>query len=113
MKLSLVFPAAALCIAAAPAAAFDLETVTTLLEQAEHDEMSPLGMFMAADWVVKGVMLSLLFASALVWVIFVARVMILRWERGVLRVSPNAKASWGRWCVQPNESAQPRAPVPG
>ena len=85
MKLSLVFPAAALCIAAAPAAAFDLETVTTLLEQAEHDEMSPLGMFMAADWVVKGVMLSLLFASALVWVIFVARVMILRWERGVLR----------------------------
>ncbi len=85
MKLSLVFPAVAFCIAAAPAAAFDLETVTTLLEQAEHDEMSPLGMFMAADWVVKGVMLSLLFASALVWVIFVARVMILRWERGVLR----------------------------
>ncbi|MAP15028.1 tonB-system energizer ExbB [uncultured Sulfitobacter sp.] len=85
MKLSLVFPAAAFCIAAAPAAAFDLEPVTTLLEQAEHDEMSPLGMFMAADWVVKGVMLSLLFASALVWVIFVARVMILRWERGVLR----------------------------
>ena len=64
MKLSLVFPAAAFCIAAAPAAAFDLEPVTTLLEQAEHDEMSPLGMFMAADWVVKGVMLSLLFASA-------------------------------------------------
>ncbi|KIN63341.1 Biopolymer transport protein [Sulfitobacter noctilucicola] len=71
--------------AAVPAAALDLETLTLLLEQAEHDEMSPLGMFMAADWVVKGVMLSLLFASALVWVIFLAKIMILRWERGVLR----------------------------
>ncbi|WP_295512209.1 tonB-system energizer ExbB [uncultured Sulfitobacter sp.] len=71
--------------AAGPAAAFDLETFTTMLEDAGHNEMSPLGMFMAADWVVKGVMLSLLFASALVWVIFAAKIMILRWERGVLR----------------------------
>ena len=60
-----------------PAAALDpvtallgSETITALLEQAEHDEMSPLGMFMAADWVVKAVMLSLLLASVLVWVIF-------------------------------------------
>ena len=73
------------CIATSPAAALDLETFKTLLEQAEHDEMSPLGMFMAADWVVKSVMLSLLLASILVWVIFLAKVMILRWERGVLR----------------------------
>ena len=85
MKLSPILTAVTLCVVAAPAVAFDLETLTALLEQAEHDEMSPLGMFMAADWVVKGVMLSLLFASALVWVIFVARALILRWERGALR----------------------------
>ncbi|KIN74945.1 Biopolymer transport protein [Sulfitobacter noctilucae] len=81
-------------VATGPVAALDLESVrtlldpetfTALLEQAEHDEMSPLGMFMAADWVVKSVMLSLLLASILVWVIFLAKVMILRWERGVLR----------------------------
>lgn len=79
---------------AGPAAALDLEMfnglldvemIQNLLEEAGHDEMSPLGMFMAADWVVKGVMLSLLFASLLVWVIFAAKIMILRWERGVLR----------------------------
>ncbi|MFD2741385.1 tonB-system energizer ExbB [Sulfitobacter aestuarii] len=85
MKLFPIIPAAALCIAAAPAFAFDVQALTVMLEQAEYDEMSPLGMFMAADWVVKGVMLSLLFASVLVWVIFVARIMILRWERHTLR----------------------------
>lgn len=90
MKLSTVFIATATAAAvslalAGPSAAYDLETLKTLLEQAEHDEMSPLGMFMAADWVVKGVMLSLLFASILVWVIFISKIMILRWERGVLR----------------------------
>ncbi|MEQ6203762.1 tonB-system energizer ExbB [Sulfitobacter sp. HNIBRBA2951] len=85
MKLFPIFTAATLSVIAAPALAFDLETLTTLLEQAEHDEMSPLGMFMAADWVVKGVMLALLFASVLVWVIFGARALILRWERRALR----------------------------
>lgn len=70
---------------AAPAFAYDLETLNALFEQGAHDEMSPLGMFMAADWVVKGVMLSLLFASVLVWVIFAARIMILRWETAALR----------------------------
>ncbi len=86
MKPSSIILAAVFAIAVAgPAAALDLETLTTLLEQAEHDEMSPLGMFMAADWVVKGVMLSLLLASLLVWVIFLAKVMILGWERRSLR----------------------------
>ena len=35
--------------------------------------MSPIGMFMAADWVVKAVMLSLAFASVITWVIFGAK----------------------------------------
>ncbi|GAA3871636.1 tonB-system energizer ExbB [Celeribacter arenosi] len=86
MKFAPIFVAALASVAAvAPAGALDLETITTLFEQAEHDEMSPLGMFMAADWVVKSVMLSLLTASVAVWVIFAARILILRWERGSLR----------------------------
>jgi biopolymer transport protein ExbB len=86
MKPSTIYFAATILIATAgPSTAFNLEALTTLVGQAGHDEMSPLGMFMAADWVVKGVMLSLLFASALVWVIFLSKVMILRWECGVLR----------------------------
>lgn len=93
MKSStIIFAAVAGVMATGPAAALDpvtallgSETITALLEQAEHDEMSPLGMFMAADWVVKAVMLGLLLASVLVWVIFLAKLMILRWERGVMR----------------------------
>ena len=93
MKSStIIFAAVAGVMVTGPAAALDpvtallgSETITALLEQAEHDEMSPLGMFMAADWVVKAVMLSLLLASVLVWVIFLAKLMILRWERGVMR----------------------------
>lgn len=37
-----------------------------------HD-LSPWGMFMAADWVVKGVMLGLAFASLVTWTVWVAK----------------------------------------
>ncbi len=37
-----------------------------------HD-LSPYGMFMAADWVVKAVMLSLAFASLVTWTVWVAK----------------------------------------
>ena len=43
------------------------------LTVAGEDHMSPIGMFMAADWVVKAVMLSLAFASVITWVIFGAK----------------------------------------
>jgi len=55
------------------------DDVAAWLQEAGHAEMSPIGMFMAADWVVKAVMLSLLAASILSWVIFLAKVLILRW----------------------------------
>ena len=35
--------------------------------------LSPFGMFLAADWVVKGVMLSLAFASLVTWTIWLAK----------------------------------------
>lgn len=42
-----------------------------------HD-LSPRGMFMAADWVVKGVMLGLLFASLITWTIWLVKTLELR-----------------------------------
>ncbi|HEX2017719.1 MAG TPA: tonB-system energizer ExbB [Aurantimonas sp.] len=41
-------------------------------ETLPHD-LSPLGMFLAADWVVKAVMIGLAFASLVTWTIFVAK----------------------------------------
>ena len=36
-------------------------------------DLSPWGMFMAADWVVKGVMIGLVFASVLSWTVWLAK----------------------------------------
>lgn len=57
------------------------------LEEAGEDHLSAMGMFMAADWVVKAVMLSLAFASVLTWVIFFARTTDLMWQRARLKRS--------------------------
>lgn len=43
------------------------------LAAAGQDHLSPVGMFLAADWVVKAVMLTLAAASVLTWVIFIAK----------------------------------------
>jgi biopolymer transport protein ExbB len=43
------------------------------LHRAGQDELSAMGMFMAADWVVKAVMISLAFASVLTWLIFLRK----------------------------------------
>lgn len=42
-------------------------------------------MFMAADWVVKAVMISLAFASVLTWLIFFAKTADLFWQRARLK----------------------------
>ena len=85
MRYALFFAAIFSGAIASSASALDLGALTGLFDEAAQNDMSPLGMFMAADWVVKTVMLSLLFASSLVWVIFVAKLMILQWERRSLR----------------------------
>lgn len=41
-------------------------------ENLPHD-LSPMGMFLAADWVVKGVMLSLAFASLVTWTVWITK----------------------------------------
>ncbi|WP_425475968.1 tonB-system energizer ExbB [Mesorhizobium yinganensis] len=52
--------------------------------------LSPWGMFMAADWVVKGVMIGLAFASLITWTVWVAKSLELAAARarlrGVLRI---------------------------
>ena len=55
------------------------------LHQAGEDELSAMGMFMAADWVVKAVMISLAFASVLTWLIFFAKTADLFWQRARLK----------------------------
>ena len=63
---------------------FDL---LTWLEAGAQDHMSPVGMFMAADWVVKAVMLSLAFASVVTWVIFLGKMAALALAHVSLRTN--------------------------
>ncbi|MBD0413952.1 tonB-system energizer ExbB [Oryzicola mucosus] len=59
-----------------------------------HD-LSPWGMFMAADWVVKAVMIGLAFASLVTWTVWIAKSLELAGARGrarrVLRVVLGAR----------------------
>ncbi|CAM3087243.1 Biopolymer transport protein ExbB [Paracoccus aminovorans] len=55
-----------------------------------HD-LSPWGMFLAADWVVKGVMIGLAFASIITWTVLVAKMLELagamkRAQSGIRRI---------------------------
>ena len=47
-------------------------TAGTQISTLPHD-LSPWGMFMAADWVVKGVMIGLAFASLVTWTVWLAK----------------------------------------
>jgi biopolymer transport protein ExbB len=49
-----------------------------------HD-LSPWGMFMAADWIVKGVMIGLAFASVVTWTVWLAKSLELLLVTGKLR----------------------------
>ncbi|CUH81010.1 tonB-system energizer ExbB [Tropicibacter naphthalenivorans] len=60
------------------------------LAEAGQDHMSPVGMYLAADIVVKAVMISLAVASVLVWAVFVARLVLLAAAR--LRLRRNYRA---------------------
>lgn len=56
----------------------------TVAAQLPHD-LSPWGMFMAADWVVKAVMIGLAFASVVTWTVWLAKTMELALAKGRLR----------------------------
>ncbi|OCJ68857.1 tonB-system energizer ExbB [Agrobacterium tumefaciens] len=64
--------------AAPNAVSTPVEPVVAEPASAEHradipHNLSPWGMFMAADWVVKGVMIGLAFASLVTWTVWVAK----------------------------------------
>ncbi|WP_185927920.1 tonB-system energizer ExbB [Pseudorhizobium endolithicum] len=60
----------------------DLEPLLPAGERSDipHD-LSPWGMFMAADWVVKGVMIGLAFASLVTWTVWLAKTLELAGAR--------------------------------
>lgn len=73
-------PAAPVAGAPAPGATED----TSVAAQLPHD-LSPWGMFMAADWVVKAVMIGLAFASVVTWTVWLAKSLELMVAKGRLR----------------------------
>lgn len=70
---------------AAPASQQPVDMLTQLLEPERRPDLphdlSPWGMFMAADWVVKGVMLGLAFASLVTWTVWLAKTLELTGAR--------------------------------
>lgn len=71
-------PASVSSAPASPAPAVDAlqpvnEQVSAAEEKMAAHDLSPEGMFMAADWVVKSVMISLALASVLTWTVWLAK----------------------------------------
>src|SRR6187402_2521016 len=60
---------AMLLVLSSVASAQEITTVTADLPR----DLSPWGMFQSADWVVKSVMIGLLFASVVTWTVWLAK----------------------------------------
>ncbi|NKN39223.1 tonB-system energizer ExbB [Agrobacterium sp. a22-2] len=81
-------------VAAEPAGGMFSDLIEIPRSDLPHD-LSPIGMFLAADWVVKSVMIALAFASFLTWTILIAKTLQMagakaRAQRG-LKTVRNAK----------------------
>jgi biopolymer transport protein ExbB len=79
-------PAAFMLLVAPLGAAVAQEPIDAALP---HD-LSPWGMFMAADWVVKGVMIGLAVASLATWTVWLAKSLELAGARSRLRIALRA-----------------------
>ena len=98
-------PAASPATPAAPPAPATVATEAqdSTPSQEDHDpnlphNLSPMGMFWAADWVVKAVMIGLAFASVVTWTVLVVKMLELwgassRAEAGIKRVQQAATLS--------------------
>nr|WP_239025190.1 tonB-system energizer ExbB [Rhodoligotrophos defluvii] len=73
-------------------------------------DLSPWGMFMAADWVVKAVMISLAFASVLTWTVWLAKSVELLGAKRRLRQALNILNAAPS--LHDAEKSLPRAPGP-
>jgi biopolymer transport protein ExbB len=65
----------------APEIGFDTETEIDPRDSTLPHDLSPWGMFMAADWVVKAVMIGLAFASLITWTVWLAKTLELAGAR--------------------------------
>ncbi len=65
----------------APEIGFDAETEIDPRDGTLPHDLSPWGMFMAADWVVKAVMIGLAFASLVTWTVWLAKTLELAGAR--------------------------------
>ncbi|MBS9478877.1 tonB-system energizer ExbB [Ancylobacter radicis] len=79
-------PADAPSVAGAPAMPPVAGEDVSVAAQLPHD-LSPWGMFMAADWVVKAVMIGLAFASVVTWTVWLAKSLELTFAKARLRRS--------------------------
>ncbi|WP_411838274.1 tonB-system energizer ExbB [Paracoccus sp. ME4] len=66
-------PAAGVLVAEAPASGDPVAPAAEARDPALPHDLSPMGMFLAADWVVKGVMIGLAVASVITWTILLAK----------------------------------------
>ncbi|MGK6314458.1 tonB-system energizer ExbB [Neorhizobium sp. DT-125] len=68
-----------------PAQQQPADTFTQFLDPEQREDLphdlSPWGMFMAADWIVKGVMIGLAFASLVTWTVWLAKTLELAGAR--------------------------------
>ena len=85
----LVLLLSALLLGAGAASAQDATLPAANLGNLPHD-LSPWAMFMAADWVVKGVMIGLAFASLITWIILVAKLLELSGAKARARTALRA-----------------------
>lgn len=79
--------------------------------QAGQDHLSPMGMYLAADVVVKSVMITLAVASIVVWAVFVAKMITLALARIQLKRSYRALDTAGNLNAAQNRFAKRGGPV--
>lgn len=79
--------------------------------QAGQDHLSPMGMYLAADVVVKSVMITLAVASIVVWAVFVAKMVTLALARMQLKRNYRALDDAGNLNAAQNRFAKRGGPV--
>lgn len=87
------------------------DALTDWVAQAGQDHLSPMGMYLAADVVVKSVMITLAVASVMVWAVFVAKMITLALARIQLKRSYRALDAAGNLNAAQDRFAKRGGPV--
>ncbi len=87
------------------------DALSDWVAQAGQDHLSPMGMYLAADVVVKSVMITLAVASIVVWAVFVAKMITLALARMQLKRTYRALDKAGNLNAAQNRFASRSGPV--